>query len=619
MLESLKRFNPKLFYTQFSSKRKVKPKATRKGFFDHFKRIASEINSEENSRNGNSINDEIPVYEELDCVITNKEILCAISSLKRSKGHAKAISEVHINDNITAKAYSNGNSLKCSFTLENGDNLLAIALTAQNGTLDNFEEIAGFRINTKPQFTSFGMDLFGNETTFIKFEETQKAFMLAFNNLTCRHERQYKCLLYFTSSTILPKLIKSDTMWISVTVLPSKPEIHLPKKVNDLISAKRNTRSATLAPKSGTHERDFIEGDNITFMCEGDVGRPKGRFLWQKIFSSDGKFNYSNISTDTIPEFCSYDGNSTLTIQVTGDDNQARIRCVVKSELPNGTRHVDSEPLLIHFKEGDSVQLKCKANGNPNPSYSWTKGNSSGEIIVDNDTLLINKVNISDSGLYTCDTRNLVDGIIYSESISTYINIANKSTTPSRTTSRPSGSDNRKVQLIAGTTTGGVAVFVILLVGIRVSYKKRHRQNKETNSEDNRQKEDTYADLQEGVYDKPGERRHKQENNRENYDVANVIRPFSPQPVEYAQVNEATKLRNKKNHNGLDQQTVDTSAETQEWINNKAEERHQTKDENADHFDTTKKQQTNRDPESSRQYNQIGSYINRAFEREQHQ
>ncbi|CAC5379506.1 unnamed protein product [Mytilus coruscus] len=48
---------------------------------------SSEINSEENSRNGNSNNDKIPVYEELHCVINNKEILCAISSLKRSKSH----------------------------------------------------------------------------------------------------------------------------------------------------------------------------------------------------------------------------------------------------------------------------------------------------------------------------------------------------------------------------------------------------------------------------------------------------------------------------------------------------------------------------------------------------
>ncbi|VDI08229.1 Hypothetical predicted protein [Mytilus galloprovincialis] len=63
--------------------RKVKPKATGKEFFDHFKQIESEINSEENLRNGNSKNDKIPVYEELDYVITNKEILCAISSLKR--------------------------------------------------------------------------------------------------------------------------------------------------------------------------------------------------------------------------------------------------------------------------------------------------------------------------------------------------------------------------------------------------------------------------------------------------------------------------------------------------------------------------------------------------------
>lgn len=75
------------------------------------------------------------------------------------------------------------------------------------------------------------------------------------------------------------------------------------------------------------------------------------------------------------------------------------------------------------FQEGDSVQILCKAKGNPKPSYSWTKDNSSGEIIGDNDTLLIIKANIADTGLYTCDTRNFVDGNMYSEWISTYINI----------------------------------------------------------------------------------------------------------------------------------------------------------------------------------------------------
>lgn len=84
---------------------------------------------------------------------------------------------------------------------------------------------------------------------------------------------------------------------------------------------------------------------------------------------------------------------------------------------------IELRPNKTVFHEGDSVQLNCKALGNPNPSYSWTKGNNSEEIIVDNETLIINNANISDGGLYTCDTGNSIDGNVYSESLSIYIQI----------------------------------------------------------------------------------------------------------------------------------------------------------------------------------------------------
>lgn len=127
-------------------------------------------------------------------------------------------SEVHINSNITAEVNSNDIRLECSFILGEGDDFYSTALTAENATTNKFIEIAGYLRNSKPLFTPFGMDLFGNKTTLIHFDENHNMLTFAFDNVTCRHERRYKCFLLVTSSiSILPRLFESDAIWISVT------------------------------------------------------------------------------------------------------------------------------------------------------------------------------------------------------------------------------------------------------------------------------------------------------------------------------------------------------------------------------------------------------------------
>lgn len=83
------------------------------------------------------------------------------------------------------------------------------------------------------------------------------------------------------------------------------------------------------------------------------------------------------------------------------------------------------EPNISVFKTGESVQLNCKADGNPNPHYSWFKGNTSDNFITDNDTLVIKNANISDSGVYTCDTSNEINGEVFSEFKSRKVRIGN--------------------------------------------------------------------------------------------------------------------------------------------------------------------------------------------------
>ena len=54
---------------------------------EHFKKIATELRTENGSLNNDNVNDDEPVYEELDRIITDDEILVAISNLKRSESH----------------------------------------------------------------------------------------------------------------------------------------------------------------------------------------------------------------------------------------------------------------------------------------------------------------------------------------------------------------------------------------------------------------------------------------------------------------------------------------------------------------------------------------------------
>lgn len=144
--------------------------------------------------------------------------------------------------------------------------------------------------------------------------------------------------------------------------MPSKPEMffktHLFSKpenrnVNDTESEtndKRQKRSTQLIPNKERNETPFMEGDNITFTCTGNVGNPEGTFVWHKMYYSRTIFNYSDVSTESIPESCSFNGTSNLTIQMTANDNKAKIRCIVQSEVSGVSVYTDSQPLQVYCK-----------------------------------------------------------------------------------------------------------------------------------------------------------------------------------------------------------------------------------------------------------------------------
>ncbi|CAC5425225.1 unnamed protein product [Mytilus coruscus] len=88
----------------------------------------------------------------------------------------------------------------------------------------------------------------------------------------------------------------------------------------------------------------------VMFTCTGNIGKPPGKLIWQKI-SPQLKISvtYSNETTeiDELPGICSFRGTSNLTIQISGKDSKAKIRCFEKSQADVQGMYIETEPFGI--------------------------------------------------------------------------------------------------------------------------------------------------------------------------------------------------------------------------------------------------------------------------------
>lgn len=94
------------------------------------------------------------------------------------------------------------------------------------------------------------------------------------------------------------------------------------------------------------------EGDNVTYVCTGDVGKPPSNFIFQKFGQDNSLFvNYTAIQTSTqkFPVNCSFYRTSYITFMVTAEDNQAVMRCGVVSTTERN-KYIESEPLEVNCK-----------------------------------------------------------------------------------------------------------------------------------------------------------------------------------------------------------------------------------------------------------------------------
>ncbi|VDI38613.1 Hypothetical predicted protein [Mytilus galloprovincialis] len=392
----------------------------------------------------------------------------------------------------------NGTEINCSYTIPE---ILFVSFLAFNRSSEIFEIIATYRPDRTPQLNTQGQYLNGR-VTLTPITQSSKKAVMTFNQLMCIDDTSYKCeVSYLTDGG--NKIPESNNITISVQVPPSKPDdvllVHTPAvssvittnmmdysssspstavtlKENKTVSAsstdKQNTTTAmkttghdtttstpypdddvspnvsytatTYSIQQTTAEQVIAEGDNITVVCTGDVGRPPAEHIFQK-YLSDHTLSMTYTPTETsiseIPENCSFYRTSNITFQVTAADNNAVIRCVVISSMTDLDMYVETKPIEVHYEvseptitkypnepyyvvgENTSILLTCNSDGNPKPNYQWYKDNM---LINTNENLTITDMNITNSGIYICNVTNTFNGDTHRNAKDVHINIMNK-------------------------------------------------------------------------------------------------------------------------------------------------------------------------------------------------
>ncbi|CAG2217949.1 unnamed protein product [Mytilus edulis] len=245
--------------------------------------------------------------------------------------------EIFINENRSGLLGSNDTTLECSFKKGDGEDVLTLFFSLKNKTSHTYEDIVVFTTSAVPRFTAKGQYL-SKRIHLPKQTLTSSPAKITFFDLQCMDDASYKCsITYQIRSEFELHTVKSNATLITVqgkrtlfasvsAILPVKPQLTV--MVN---------RSTTLTQIHATAKSmSVMNGDNVTFVCRGNVGKPPARFVFQKLLPGHILVNnYTNVltKTNTVDGMCFYFGESNLSMQIINEDNQAIVRCVVDSIL----------------------------------------------------------------------------------------------------------------------------------------------------------------------------------------------------------------------------------------------------------------------------------------------
>ncbi|XP_076968791.1 cell surface glycoprotein MUC18 isoform X2 [Tamandua tetradactyla] len=165
--------------------------------------------------------------------------------------------------------------------------------------------------------------------------------------------------------------------------------------------------------------------------CVGRNGYPVPQVTWYKngLPLKEKKNRVHIQSSQTVESSGLYTLRSVLKAQLVKEDKDARFYCELSYRLPRGNHMKESREVTVPvfypaekvwlevapvgmLKEGDRVEIRCLADGNPPPHFSISKQNPrTGEMeeenIDDNGVLILEPAQKEHSGLYECQGLDL--------------------------------------------------------------------------------------------------------------------------------------------------------------------------------------------------------------------
>ncbi|CAG2201843.1 MUSK [Mytilus edulis] len=376
---------------------------------------------------------------------------------------------------------------------------------------------------------------------------------------------------------------------------------------NDDLSSEFSYRTTTFSTQQTTIEKVLAEGDYITVVCSGDVGKPQQNMSFK-----------NNVRTPTV------------------------------------TKHPNKQIYIV--SADTSITLPCTSDGNPKPSYRWYKDSLDDKISIAANFTLRN-INTTDRGIYTCNVSNTINGLTYTDVASIEVNIMNeadKTTTESTSTGSSSGANDinenssGNIGMSSYWWCSGAAVSIIMIIVITYCVFKSRKKTSETLLQSESQSFDVFesksnAESMTGNNDfiamEKGTNKTQSVNNghevvrEHNEEYLRIQKEeeekknesnSSLQPAVYADMNEATKLQNKQQNTETMELAVKqhegSTVESQEGINDEAGDKSHIENEDDEHLDTSNissQQNRNSYTELSNQTSQTGCYNTQASEEDE--
>ncbi|XP_014444760.1 cell surface glycoprotein MUC18 isoform X1 [Tupaia chinensis] len=165
--------------------------------------------------------------------------------------------------------------------------------------------------------------------------------------------------------------------------------------------------------------------------CVGRNGYPIPQVIWYKNGRQlKEEKNRVHIQSSQIVESSGlYTLQSVLKAQLVKEDKDAQFYCELSYRLPSGNHMKESREVTVHvfypaekvwlevepvgtLKEGDHVEIRCLADGNPPPHFSISKQNPSTremeeQTTNDNGVLVLEPARKEHSGIYECQGLDL--------------------------------------------------------------------------------------------------------------------------------------------------------------------------------------------------------------------